>query len=485
MIWSLVKIVLFFLAIAAFSHVAIWVIDQDGPLRAEILDVEVVTTWGVAVAVLVLLVVPVLWAALVLLRLLWAAIHFATGDQTALNRFINKSRERRGFDALADSMVALASGEPRMAAEKISTAALHLNRPELTGLIAAQAEERLGHPDNAQKIYRELLINPSTRFSGLIGILKHRLEEGDTGSVLKLARKAAELRPKHTEVQKILQSVQCRTGDWSGARQTLRTRFRCNHLPRKDFERGEAVMALAEARVLDAAGHTQDALAAVTRSLKLQPGLVPAATLAARLQGKNANQRAAERLLTRAWTLNPHPELAEAFARLVPKETPEDRCTRFGKLTGKQPDHPETRMAMAELTIAKGDHDMAAAMIDSLQESDRTARSLIIQAAIERAKGSPEATIQTLLGRAVSAPRGAQWQCSGCHQTAAAWEPLCGNCQGFDSLVWQTAPSTGEGNALLADMVPRILPGPDITTTPASLPDEPPDPGKPRIPEAP
>ncbi len=460
MIWSLIKIVLFFLAVAAVSLLAIWLLDQGGPLRAEIFGVEVVTTSGAAIAILILLVIPVVWTTLFLLRLLWAAVRFATGDQTALTRVISKSRERRGFDALADSMVALASGEHRMAAEKISTAALHLNRPELTGLIAAQAEERLGHPDIAQKIYRDLLVNPSTRFSGLIGILKHQLEEGDVDSVLKLARKAAELRPRHSEVQKILQSVQCRTGDWPGARQTLKARFRYNHLPRKDFERAEAVMAMAEALGLEAEGHTRDALQAVNRALKLQPGLVPAATLAARLQGETVSRRAVERLLARAWTLNPHPELAEAFARLVPDETPEERYNRFSKLTGKRPDHPETRMAMAELAIARRDHDTAAAVIDALDTSDRTARSLIIQAAIERLRGSPDSVIQTLLGQAVAAPRGAQWLCSACHHSATAWQPLCGNCQGFDTLVWQTTPTTGQGDALLADMVPRILPAP-------------------------
>ncbi|MCY4258922.1 MAG: heme biosynthesis protein HemY [Rhodobacteraceae bacterium] len=457
MIWSLVKITVFILGIAACSMLTIWVIEQDGMLRLEFSNFEITTTTGVAIAAAVLL-VPALWLIFFTLGLIRAAFLFATGDLTAVTRHIRKSRERRGLDALADSMVALASGEPRIAAEKISTASLHLDRPELTGLIAAQAEERQGHTENAQKIYRALLSNPSTRFSGLIGILKHRLETGDTKSILELAHKAAGIRPRHAEVQKILQSVQCRTGDWAGARATLRTRFRHNHLSRKEYERGEAVMALAEARILDADGKTQDALTLTTRSLKLQPGLVPAATLGAKLHAGKASRRTAGRILTRAWTLNPHPEIAEAFAGLEPDESCADRFVRFGVLTGKTPNHPETRIVMAELALAKGDHEQAATLLDPLEDSETTARSLILQAAIERARGSPDSVIQTLLGQAVSAPRESQWLCSACHQTATVWDPLCTDCQGFDSLVWQPALSTDAGNALLADMVPRILP---------------------------
>ena len=38
-------------------------------------------------------------------------LRFLLGDETAISRYFSRSRERRGFDALSDGMVALASGD--------------------------------------------------------------------------------------------------------------------------------------------------------------------------------------------------------------------------------------------------------------------------------------------------------------------------------------------------------------------------------------
>ena len=54
--------------------------------------------------------------ALVVLKLLGflvALFRFLMGDETAISRYFSRSRERRGFDALSDGMVALASGDAK------------------------------------------------------------------------------------------------------------------------------------------------------------------------------------------------------------------------------------------------------------------------------------------------------------------------------------------------------------------------------------
>ena len=457
MIWSLVKIMLFILAVAIASYLATLVLTLDGNLQLQVFNYEISTSPVVVIFGLVTL-VPVIWLAFYIFGLLSAFIRFAVGDSTAMTRYLDKSRERRGYEALAESMVALASGDPRTASEKIVTAELHLNRPELTGLLAAQAEERLGNQDNAEKIYRRLLGDEKTRFSGLVGILKHRLDQGDADTVLELARRAAELRPKHEEVQKILQSIQCRIGDWSGARTTLKNRFRNHLITRREFERGDAVMALAEARALADESRNPEAIKTLARTLKLEPGLVPGAVLASRLRLEAGESRTAVRVLTRAWNLNPHPELVDAYAAIAPEETSEQRIDRFRKFTSRTATHPETRMLMAELAIANSDHKTAGEWLGDLPDTEPTARSLVIKAAIERARGSRESVVQNLLSRAVSASRGPQWQCSGCYQVFVRWDPLCSNCMMFDTFQWKTVFESEGGHQLLADMLPRVLP---------------------------
>ena len=47
-----------------------------------------------------------------------ALLRFINGDETALSRYFDRNRERRGFEALSDGLMALASGEGRDAMAK-------------------------------------------------------------------------------------------------------------------------------------------------------------------------------------------------------------------------------------------------------------------------------------------------------------------------------------------------------------------------------
>ena len=55
---------------------------------------------------------------------------------------------------------------------------------------------------------------------------------------------------------------------------------------------------------------------------------------------KQNRPKLAVRLLKKAWEVQPHPDLAAAFAAIEPEETPEQRVKRFLQLTRIQPDYP-------------------------------------------------------------------------------------------------------------------------------------------------
>ncbi|MDP1340833.1 heme biosynthesis HemY N-terminal domain-containing protein, partial [Klebsiella variicola] len=74
-----------------------------------------------AVLALVALVIAV-WLVLKLLGLLVALWKFINGDDTALSRYFDRNRERKGFEALSEGMMALASGEGRVAMAKAARA---------------------------------------------------------------------------------------------------------------------------------------------------------------------------------------------------------------------------------------------------------------------------------------------------------------------------------------------------------------------------
>ena len=110
------------------------------------------------VAALALLIVLV-WLFLKLMTLLIATYHFLNGDETAISRYFDRNREKKGFEALSEGMMALASGEGHLAATKAARAERYLDKPELTTLLAAQAAEMTGNQTAAEANYKKLLQN--------------------------------------------------------------------------------------------------------------------------------------------------------------------------------------------------------------------------------------------------------------------------------------------------------------------------------------
>jgi len=456
MLWSLIKIILFIGIVAGLTLGVGVLAETSGGVRVTIGDTEF-NLDALRAAIVAVLLVLVIWIGLKLLSLLVATFRFINGDETAISRYFDRNRERKGYEALADGMTALALGEGRLAMSKAARAEKYLSRPELTNLITAQAAEISGDRAKAEEVYRRLLQDDRTRFVGVRGIMKQKLEDGDTETALKLAQKAFALKPNHTETGDVLLRLQAEQEDWKGARTTLAEKQRQGDLPRDVHRRRDAVLALSEAREVFRDGSTVKAREAAIEANRLSPDLIPAAVMAAQAYITAEKARYATRVLKKAWDAQPHPDLAAAFASIVPDEDPEARIKRFTALTKTQPDHPETRMLNAELQIAAKDYSAARSALGGLVEDDPTARSLTIMAAIERGEGSEDAVVRGWLTKAVTASRGPQWVCGNCQTVHSIWAPVCSNCSGFDTLSW-TVPADGAvAMPASTEMLPLIV----------------------------
>lgn len=456
MLWSLVKILIFVALVGAATLGASYLLDMEGGVRIAMGGVEINLSPIKAVIAAILLVLAV-WLFIKLVGLLIALLRFINGDETALSRYFDRNRERKGFDALSDGMLALASGEGRKAMSKAAKAEKYLDRPELTTLLTAQAAEQVGDKTKAEEAYRKLLGNDKTRFVGVRGIMQKKLAEGDTETAFALAEKAFALKPGHVEVQDTLLRLQAQKGDWKGARSTLKAKLRHGALPRDVHRRRDAVLALAEAKgVLDDTASIESREAAIEAN-KLSPDLIPAAVMAADNLIAKDQKRNAARILKKAWEAMPHPDLAAAFARIEPNETPSARLKRFEKLVKPKPNHRESRLLMAELNIAAEDFPGARRALGDLAAESPDARTLTVMAAIERGEGAPDAIVKGWLARAVTARRGPQWICSNCHHIHAEWTPICDNCGAFDTLEWKEAPAGDYQSPVGTAMLPLIV----------------------------
>ena len=456
MLWSLFKIILFVAVIAGLAMGAGALMELEGGIRVAVAGVELNLGPLQAVIVFAVLIV-VVWLLIVLFGLLRAVVRFLNGDETAISRYFDRSREKKGYEALADGMMALASGESSTAMAKASRAEKYLRRPELTNLLTAQAAEMSGDTRKATQVYKKLLSDERTQFVGVRGLMKQKLEEGDTETAMRLAEKALALKPRHVDTQDALLGLQAQKSDWAGARKTLAAKLKYGGLPRDVHKRRDAVLALSEAKGILDEGKSVEAREAAIEANRLSPDLVPAAVMAARGYIDEDKPRYAARVLTKAWVAQPHPDVAAAFADIAPDEEPKARIARFRALTKHREGDAETRMLVTELNIAAGDYVAARKALGNLPDSEPSQRALTLLAAIERGEGSDDKTVRALLARAVTAPRGPQWVCENCKHIHANWAPVCDNCGGFDTLSWTKAPEAEGQMAGGAEMLPLIV----------------------------
>jgi HemY protein len=460
MLTSLFKIVLFLMIVVAIAFGATYLMDGENTIIGDLMitlgGIEYTLSAIEAVIVLTLLVI-LIWIGLKLMSLLVATLRFINGDDTAISRYFNRSRERRGYRALSEGMMALASGDADAAMTKAGQAERYLQQPTLTNLLAAQAAEMSGNTTRAEQIYKELIKDPQTRFVGVRGIMKQRLATGDADVALKLAQKAFELKPKHDEVQDVLLQLQAKSHDWQGARKTLGVKLKQGKIPRDVHKRREAVLALSQAaEVIDEENSIEKRETAIEAN-RLSPDLLPAAAMAAREYIAQSKPKLAVRVIKKAWESQPHPDLAAAFSEIAPNETPQERLKRFAQLSKLSPMHIESRLMMAELNLAAEDFPAARRALGDIVENEPDARALTIMAAIERGEGSSDEVVRGWLTKALSAPRGPQWVCDKCNTIHSDWVPVCSSCDALDTLSWKEAPQNEMQTSTGIEMLPLLM----------------------------
>jgi HemY protein len=404
MLGPLVYILLLLGVILAGGFALNFLVQGGGSLVLNYGDRVYQMTLFEAAILLVLLILAVL-VALWILRLVIALIRFIAGDETAFSHFFTRSRERRGLDALSKAYLAMAAGDAKQAQRKAQKAELRLMRPELTRIVNAQAAELAGDDARARTYYRALLMEKRTAFVGARGLLKLALKNGDHDRALKLAEHARDLKPKDPEILETLYMLQSQGFDWTAARATLTQQAKAGHLPPPEAHRREAALALAQSEDAAGLGDAERARTLAVDAAKLDPANTAAVTTAARLLLESGAKRAATKLVTDAWRAQPRPQLAASFAAVEPDEAPAARRRRFDSLFTIHPEHPETHFLRAELALADRDWTGAAAAIGELRETEPSARSCAIMAAIARGRGEPEHVVRAWLARALGAPR--------------------------------------------------------------------------------
>ncbi len=352
-------------------------------------------------------------------------------------------RRREGYRALTQGMVAVAAGDTEEAQKLARRADSLLAEPPLTLLLSAQAAQLNGDERAASNYFTAMLERPETEFLGLRGLIMQALRDGDEATALRLATRAKELRPKTPWVLTHLLELQARHGSWQAAETTLVEAERRKALAAPDSRHRHAVILHQHAAEADVEGRGGEAMRLERKANSLEPHFAPVAVRYARILAVRGQKRRARRALETAWRAAPHPAIAEAYGELFAEEPPLQRMKRVARLAALNPDHVESRIALAAAALqARLWGEARRHLAPALGGSGETAAPRIcrLMAEIEESEHGDLAQARLWLSRAASAATpDPAWVCDACGTECAEWGAVCDTCHNFATLAWREA----------------------------------------------
>jgi HemY protein len=166
---------------------------------------------------------------------------------------------------------------------------------------------------------------------------------------------------------------------------------------------------------------------------------VPAAALAGRLLGEAGERRKASRIIERAWRVNPHPDLAAAYAALRPGDSARQRLSRVEALAAKGPADAEAALAVARAALDAQEFPVARSALAPYTASPRK-RIAALMAELEMAQGD-EGRAREWMARALNARRDPAWTADAF--VSDHWLPISPVSGRLDAFEWKD-PLAGE-----------------------------------------
>lgn len=475
MIRALVTVLIFALAAYGLYLLA----DRPGDVAITLAHVQykVKLVWA-AVALLVLIAV---------LMLIIGFVRWLLRSPVNVAGYFRTRRRSKGFNAVTQGMIAVGSGDVRRAQRQASDAERILGSEPLALLLRAQASQLSGDRAGAETAFRAMLQEAETRPLGLRGLFVEARRRGDAHAARQLAAEAVKTSPTLPWAGTALLEFQSIEKDWAGALSTLARNADHRLIDRDTARRHRAVLLTARA-IEQSERDRAGAKASALEALKLAPGLVPAAVLAAKLLSEGNDIRKAAKVLEAAWRLQPHPDIAEAYMNVRLGDSARDRYARIQYLSAQMVGNPEASIALARAALTARDFSVARSALAPLLASGATERVCLLMAEIEEAENGATGKVREWLSRAVRAPRDPIWTADG--MVSDVWLPVSPVTGRIDAFEWKTpverlgAPVMSYADDVLADVdepeQPKLVePRPKLVEEAAKPVEPPPTPVEP------
>jgi HemY protein len=458
----MIRILFFLILVTLLALGAAWIVDRPG---------EIVMTWqGWRISTSVTVALVALLTLLFVTIIIYSLLRYLVSAPHRVSEYVHERRQLRGWNAISRGLIAIGTGNAHEAKRSAHSAERLLGPEPLVLLLSAQAAQLSGDAAAAEAEFRRMLENEETKALGLRGLYIEARRRNDAESAFAFAEEAARTDPALIWAGEALVEFNSRNGIWDGALEALDRQIAAKALPKAEGKRRRAVLIAAQAMASELTNPAR-ARELAAEAAKLAPDLVPAVALSARLEGREGNLRKANKLVEKAWALQPHPDLASVYAELSPGDTARDRLKRVKALAKKAPDNPESIFAVARAAIDANDFQQARDMLAPLL-ADPTQRTCLLMAEIEAKEFGDHGKAREWTARAVRAKRDPAWVADG--YVSDQWLPASPLTGKVDAFSW-TVPPVAIGGPVLTHETTATRPAPtsiqaDIEIKPVSKP---------------
>ncbi|MEH6951550.1 heme biosynthesis HemY N-terminal domain-containing protein [Nitrobacter sp. NHB1] len=419
------RIILFLVLIALAALGATWVADQTGTIVMSWDVWRIETTLPAFALGLGLLVVATL--------LVWSIVRGLWQAPRRIRRARRERRSRRGRDAITRGLLAIGHGDAAAARTHAKVARRLVSHEPLALLLHAQSAQLDGDADRAQRAFRAMAERADTRLLGLRGLFIEAQRADDPQAAVAIAEEALKVSPSSIWASQAALGFRCARGDWTGALAILEKNVASGLIDKALYRRQRGV--LLTARALELEKSDRDASRnTVMEAVKYAPTLIPAVVLASKYLSEANQMRRAMRIIETAWLAQPHPDLADAYAHVMPGDSARERLARVETLAENASGHPESVMAIARAAIDASEFARAREVLEPLIAAP-TQRVAMLMAEIEHNEHGDSGRARAWTLRAVRALHDPVWTADG--YVSDHWRPVSPVTGRLDAFQWQ------------------------------------------------
>src|SRR4029077_8620057 len=266
----------------------------------------------------------ILLAVVAAVVMIWNILRYSFRLPPAMSVANRARRREKGYAALSRGIVAVGTGDARLAGKAAAEVQRLLPDEPLALLLRAEAAQLTGDHRAVEAAFKEMTRSERTRLLGLRGLHAHAHRRGELELAHHFASAAHDIAALPWSAAAVLER-HLAAKDWQNALAVLENNG--NLIDRTTRDRQRAVLTTAIALEKEQTA-SDDALRLARSAIKRAPDLVPAVALTARLLIRKGDVRKAAKIIETAWWLAPYPEFAKLYLDLRPGDRNAHRLAR-------------------------------------------------------------------------------------------------------------------------------------------------------------